>query len=82
MYTISAWERPEDAAVLRDSAAHVAAMERFFASPGVARGGQTGVWTAHRLNGMWARCEACDEMRQPADGRCACGAEVAAPRYW
>ena len=82
MYTITAWERPEDAAVLRDNPAHVEAMERFFGSPGVARGGQTGVWTAHRLNGMWARCEACDQMLQPTDGRCTCGAQVAAPRYW
>ena len=83
MFTITAWERPEDVAALRENPPHVEAMGRFFASPGVARGGQTGVWTAHRLNGMWARCDACDAMRQPADGRCAaCGAEVTAPSYW
>jgi steroid delta-isomerase-like uncharacterized protein len=82
MYTITAWERAEDVARLRDNPAHAAAMERFFGAPGVARGGQTGVWTAHRLNGMWARCPACGEMRQPTDGRCACGAEVTAPSYW
>jgi steroid delta-isomerase-like uncharacterized protein len=82
MFTITAWERPEDAAGLRDNPAHAEAMERFFASPGVAGGGQTGLWTAHRLNGMWVRCEACDAMSQPQDGRCACGAEVRAPAYW
>ncbi len=82
MYTITAWERAEDVAGLRDNPAHGEAMERFFGAPGVARGGQTGVWTAHRLNGMWARCEACGEMRQPENGRCTCGGEVAAPRYW
>jgi steroid delta-isomerase-like uncharacterized protein len=83
MYTITAWERAEDVAGLRDNTAHVEAMERFFASPGVARGGQTGVWTAHHLNGLWARCETCDEMRQPENGRCtACGTDVTAPSYW
>jgi steroid delta-isomerase-like uncharacterized protein len=83
MYTVTAWERPEDVARLRENGAHAAAMERLFASPGIAHGAQTGVWTAHRLNGMWVRCGACDAMRQPEDGRCAvCGAEVAAPSYW
>ena len=82
MFTITARERPEDVAGLRDNPAHAEAIERFFASPGVAGGAQTGVWTAHRLNGMWVRCEACDAMSQPQDGRCACGAEVTAPAYW
>jgi steroid delta-isomerase-like uncharacterized protein len=82
MYTITAWERAEDVAALRDDPAHAAAMERFFGAPGVVRGGQTGVWTAHRLNGMWARCPACGEMHQPENGRCPCGAEVTTPSYW
>lgn len=82
MYTITAWEDADGPARLREVGAHVAAMERFFASPGIARGGQTGVWSPHRLNGMWVRCPACDAMVQPPDGRCPCGAEVTRPVYW
>jgi steroid delta-isomerase-like uncharacterized protein len=82
MFTITAWEDVDGPGYLRESPAHTAAMDRFFASPGLARGGQTGVWSPHRLNGMWVRCEACDAMTQPRDGRCRCGAEVTAPRYW
>jgi steroid delta-isomerase-like uncharacterized protein len=82
MFTITAWEDADGPAYLRASPAHMAAMERLFASPGIARGGQTGVWSPHRLNGMWVRCEACDAMTQPSDGRCRCGAEVTAPDYW
>lgn len=83
MYTITAWEDTDAPRGLRDSPAHAAAMTRFFASPGLGRGAQTGVWVADRLNGLWARCEACDAMGQPTEGRCpACGAEVTAPAYW
>ncbi len=82
MYKITAWERPEDVALLGDNSAHAEAMKRFFGSPGLASGAQTGLWTAHRLNGMWVRCGACDQMRQHEHGRCACGAEVTAPNYW
>ena len=82
MFTITAWEGPDDPAQLRESPAHAEAMRLFF-GPELGRGGQTGVWAPHRLNGMWARCDACGRMVQPdADGRCACGAELSQPRYW
>ena len=82
MFTITAWEGPDDPAVLRENPAHAEAMRLFF-GPELARGGQTGVWAPHRLNGMWARCDACGRMVQAdADGRCACGAVLSQPRYW
>jgi hypothetical protein len=83
MFTITAWERAEDPARLRESPAHNEAMRRFF-GPDFARGGQTGVWSPHRLNGMWVRCEACGEMVLSGAGPdCRCGAALpAAPRYW
>lgn len=82
MYTITAWEGPDDPARLRESPAHAEAMRLFFGSE-LGSGGQTGVWAPHRLNGMWARCDACGRMVQPdADGRCACGAELSQPRHW
>ena len=81
MYTMSAWRSPEDAARIR-LGAHADAAQWFFGGD-AAEGGQTGVWTPHRLNGMWVRCAECGEMA-PADGaRCAAGHELpAAPAYW
>jgi steroid delta-isomerase-like uncharacterized protein len=83
MYTITAWESPDDPAVLRESPTHSEAMRAFF-GPELARGGQTGVWTPHRLNGMWVRCAACGEMAQGTpEGSCRCGAELPpTPDYW
>jgi hypothetical protein len=81
MYTISAWERPDDVARLREGP-HAEAASWFFADD-VAVGAQTSVWTPHRLNGMWVRCAPCGEMVQSDDGRCAEGHELpAAPAYW
>lgn len=85
MYTITAWDDLDAVARLQDSPAHGAAMRLFFSPDpeGLAAGGQTGVWSPHRLNGLWARCAACGRMVQPdADGGCACGAELSPPRYW
>lgn len=82
MYTITAWETPEDVALLGADAAHREAMRRFF-GPELAAGGQTGVWAPHRLNGMWVRCPECDLMALAGDDACACGAPAApAPAYW
>jgi steroid delta-isomerase-like uncharacterized protein len=81
MYTISAWERPEDVERLRESP-HAEAVRWFFSND-VAIGAQTGVWTPHRLNGLWVRCDGCGEMVHGANGRCAAGHELpAAPAYW
>lgn len=81
-FTITAWESPEAVAGLRQSPAHAEAMERFF-GPDLAWGGQTGVWTPHRLNGMWVRCAECDEMVLASNERCASGHELPEPpAYW
>jgi steroid delta-isomerase-like uncharacterized protein len=81
MYTISAWERPEDVERLRDNP-HADAVRWFFGNE-VAIGAQTGVWTPHHLNGMWIRCDECGEMVHGANGRCAAGHELPpAPAYW
>ncbi len=81
MYTISAWETPEDIERLREGP-HADALRWFFANE-VAIGAQTGVWTPHHLNGMWVRCADCGEMVHADGGRCAAGHELpAAPAYW
>jgi hypothetical protein len=83
MYTITAWEGPDDPAGLRRSPAHADAMRRFF-GPEIARGGQTGVWAPHRLNAMWVRCDACGEMAiAEGEPACRCGAALPEPpAYW
>ena len=81
MYTISAWETPEDIERLREGP-HADALRWFFGNE-VAIGAQTGVWAPHRLNGMWVRCADCGEMVHADGGRCAAGHELpAAPAYW
>lgn len=82
MFTITAWETPDDAAAVRRMPSHVEGMRRFFGSE-LAAGGQTGVWAPHRLNGMWVRCADCGEMTAAASGRCASGhALPEPPAYW
>ncbi len=82
MYTITAWRSPDDVASLRENPAHIEAMKRFF-GPELARGGQTGVWAPHRLNGRWVRCDSCDQMTPVSDTTtCSCGAELTPARYW
>lgn len=83
MYTITAWDDAADIDALRTGAGHLEASDRFFTPGGLGRGGQTGVWQPLRLNGMWARCGACDQMAQPSEeGLCMCGAALEVPRYW
>ena len=81
-YTITAWEgldAPPSSARARPTPRRCAASS----ATEIGRGGQTGVWAPHRLNGMWARCGDCGRMVRPdVDGRCACGAELSQPRYW
>jgi steroid delta-isomerase-like uncharacterized protein len=81
MFTLTAWRDSEAVEQLRGSAAHKEATARFF-GPDFARGGQTGVWVAERLNGMWVRCDACAEMAKAEGGVCACGADLPAAPPW
>ena len=83
MYTITAWEGPDDPEVLRRSPAHREAMDRFLRGD-LAAGGQTGVWAPQRLNGLWGRCESCGRMGRPEEEEtCPCGAaSVVAVPYW
>ena len=82
MFTITAWEGPDDAAAVRRMPSHVEGMRRFFGTE-LAASGQTGVWAPHRLNGMWVRCADCGEMTAAAAGRCASGHRLPEPpAYW
>lgn len=82
MLTITAWESPEDARQVMAQDAHARAMREFFGDLSV--GGWTSVWTPHRINAEWSRCEACGKMvTRTADARCKCGAALdPAPAHW
>jgi steroid delta-isomerase-like uncharacterized protein len=77
MVTISAWDSPEDSRRVMKEGAHAAAMRGFYDGT-LAKGGYTSVWTKHRMNPSYVRCDACGRMhRDPAVGAvCGCGAQV------
>ena len=84
MMTITAWESPDAMMPLMKGGEHRSAVGRFF-GPELSRGGATGVWTPHRLNPCWIRCEACAKMADSnrAQGTCECGATLPDPlAYW
>ena len=85
MFTITAWEKPEDIRPLMRGGAHKEAVDRLFSPTGVAACASTSVWQPHHLNPLWVRCTDCSRM-VAAEGdapRCDCGAAL--PRdlpYW
>jgi hypothetical protein len=84
LYTVTAWEDPDQPRQLLRGGAHKDAMRRFF-GPDFAVGGATTVWAPHHLNTMWVRCERCDRMSDSSapDGKCACGQTLPEhPPYW
>lgn len=84
MYTVTAWEHPDDAAQLAREPVHREAMTKFFESA-FTRGGFISVWTPRQLRPLWIRCEACHAMREADRDHetCSCGARLPArPAYW
>jgi hypothetical protein len=84
MYTITAWEHPDDPQQLGRANVHQEAMTKFFESD-FTRGGFISVWTPHQLRPLRIRCEACHALTE-VDGRkdtCSCGAKLPErPAYW
>jgi hypothetical protein len=60
MFTVTAWENPDDPKQLRGGP-HQEAMDAFF-GPDFTHGGVTSIWTPHRINAVWVRCGECGEM--------------------
>jgi steroid delta-isomerase-like uncharacterized protein len=83
MFTVTAWDTPDQPRQLMRGGTHKAAMQPFFAGE-VATGGFTSVWVPARINPFWVRCTSCGRMSEGAEGRpCACGATLPAhPPYW
>lgn len=82
-YTITAWESEDAARQVMRSAAHKAAVKRFFTDDfGAALG--TGVWRVHHLNPLWVRCSGCAQVIDRArDDVCPCGQPFPEPpSYW
>jgi steroid delta-isomerase-like uncharacterized protein len=83
MFTVTAWESPDDIRQMRGGA-HQEAMDGFF-GPDFTHGGVTSVWTPHRLNAVWVRCGECGEMSatQGSGSTCRSGHTLPdPPPYW
>ena len=83
MFTITAWETPDDPMQMRGGA-HQAALDAFY-GPGFTHAGFTGVWIPHRLNPLWVRCNVCDTMSASAGKGSTCRAGHPLPDpppYW
>ncbi|MDU8942395.1 ester cyclase [Ovoidimarina sediminis] len=85
LVTITAWNDPDAPRRLMREGAHGEAM-KFFYDGSLASAGYTSVWTLHRNNGFWVRCNACGTMaRNAADGEACrdCGEVLPdRPAYW
>lgn len=78
MFTITAWERPEDMRSLMRGGTHKEAMDRFYRPTGVASVAWTSAWQPHHLNPLWLRCPTCGKAT-PSEGdapRCECGEQL------
>jgi hypothetical protein len=60
---------------LRESPAHTGAMTAFY-DGSVAKHGFTSVWSKHRMNSVFVRCDSCGAMNRDPGGQriCSCGA--------
>lgn len=84
LVTITAWSDPDAPRKLMREGSHGEAMKSFY-DGSLASAGYTSVWTLHRNNGFWVRCDGCGQMaRNPADGdACKCGQTLPQrPPYW
>jgi len=73
LYTVTAWERPDQPRRLLGDGAHRAASQRFLGG-GLGLAGQFGVWTLHHGSHVLVRCS-CGEMVDVNEGSktCVCG---------
>jgi hypothetical protein len=83
MFTVTAWETPEDSRQLRGGP-HQEAMNAFY-GPDFTLGGVTSVWTPHRINPIQVRCAVCGEMSATREegSTCSAGHKLPdSPPYW
>jgi hypothetical protein len=82
--TISAWDSPEASRRVLREGSHAAVMKQFY-DGSLASAGFTSVWTKHRMNPVFVRCDSCGRMNRDPDEkrRCSCGAKLAEARpFW
>jgi steroid delta-isomerase-like uncharacterized protein len=83
MFTVTAWENPDDPKQLRGGA-HQRAMDAFF-GPDFTHGGVTSIWTPLRINTVRVRCGVCGEMSVTRGEGSTCEAGHVlpdSPPYW
>lgn len=84
MFTITAWQDAENPRQLLRDGAHQEAMGQFF-GPDLSAGAMTSVWVPERINAMWVRCTACNNMVdfERYEGKCQCGESLPdPPPFW
>ena len=84
MITVSAWDSPEASRRVMKEGTHSRVMSGLYDGT-LATSGFNSVWTAHRINPTYLRCDACGKMtRDAAPGQaCRCGAALPdPPPYW
>ena len=84
MFTITAWQDAENPRQLLRDGAHKEAMGQFF-GPDLSAGAMTSVWVPERINAMWVRCTACNNMVdfERYEGKCQCGESLPdPPPFW
>jgi hypothetical protein len=88
MYTVTAWERPEDAARMASVPEHVEAVKSYHGPDGPAIRGWTSVWVPHHFGDYKVRCPSCSrivdlEAGQEATPCPECGARLPErSSYW
>jgi steroid delta-isomerase-like uncharacterized protein len=82
LFTITAWERPDQPRQLAVSGPHQAAADRMLRG-GFSLGGQAGVWTQHHVSPVLVRCS-CGELINLDNGSktCVCGRPAPEPAPW
>ena len=84
MVTIIAWDSPDASRQVMKQGTHSKVMKGFY-DGSVASFGYTSVWTKHRVNPVFVRCDSCGRMnREPSGNRlCSCSAQLPEPApYW
>lgn len=83
MFTITAWEHPEDLAQVLSNKVHQQASSMYFKTD-FGLGGSTSVWTPARLNPQRVRCTTCRQLvdYDKQQGVCACGQLLPKLAYW
>jgi steroid delta-isomerase-like uncharacterized protein len=83
LYTVTAWEHPEQARQIRADPTHLEMVRQVF-HENLGTAMHTTTWVPHAVGRFWVRCAACLQLLDVRAGSdCRCGAQVKdVPRFW